>query len=63
MSGVHPKLVSALLGHSKVNLAMDVYDRADEQELRRDLLHSIARWEEAGRELVNCVVLGGPSRI
>ncbi len=32
--GVHPKLVSAVLGHSKVNLAMDVYDRATVEELR-----------------------------
>jgi len=31
---VHPKLVSAVLGHSKVNLAMDVYDRATVEELR-----------------------------
>ena len=32
--GTHPKLVSAILGHSKVNLAMDVYDRATVDELR-----------------------------
>ena len=35
--GVHPKLVSAILGHSKVNLAMDVYDRATVDELRGPL--------------------------
>jgi len=28
-AGVHPKVVSDILGHSKVNLAMDVYDRTD----------------------------------
>ncbi|MGB8582078.1 MAG: tyrosine-type recombinase/integrase [Candidatus Sulfotelmatobacter sp.] len=28
-AGVHPKVISDLLGHSKVNLAMDVYDRTD----------------------------------
>ena len=28
-SGVHPKVVSDILGHSKVNLAMDVYDRTE----------------------------------
>ena len=28
-SGVHPKVVSDILGHKKVNLAMDVYDRTD----------------------------------
>ena len=34
MNGVHPKLVSAILGHSKVNLAMDCYDVATVDELR-----------------------------
>ena len=28
-SGVHPKVVSDILGHKKVNLAMDVYDRSE----------------------------------
>lgn len=28
-AGVHPKVVSDILGHTKVNLAMDVYDRTD----------------------------------
>jgi len=37
MDGVHPKLVSAILGHSKVNLAMDVYDVATVDELRGPL--------------------------
>ena len=37
MDGVHPKLASAILGHSKVNLAMDVYDVATVDELRGPL--------------------------
>src|SRR5205807_4022952 len=28
-SGVHPKVVSDILGHNKVNLAMEVYDRTE----------------------------------
>jgi hypothetical protein len=28
-SGVQPKVVSDILGHDKVNLAMDVYDRTE----------------------------------
>ena len=28
-AGVHPKVVSDILGHNKVNPAVDVYDRAD----------------------------------
>ncbi len=31
-SGVHPKVVSDILGHKKVNLAMDVYDRTDVED-------------------------------
>jgi len=27
-NGVHPKVISSILGHAKVNLAMDTYDRA-----------------------------------
>jgi integrase len=46
-SGVHPKLVSTLLGHSKVNLAMDVYDQADEQDLRGALLQVVTQRREA----------------
>jgi integrase len=33
--GVHPKVVSDILGHSKVNLAMDVYDRRDIQDIEK----------------------------
>ncbi len=32
--GVHPKLISGVLGHSKVQLALDVYDHVDTEELR-----------------------------
>jgi hypothetical protein len=28
-AGVHPRVVSDILGHSKVNLAMEVYDRTE----------------------------------
>lgn len=31
--GTHPKVVAAVLGHSKVNLAMDVYDHVDQSDL------------------------------
>jgi len=31
--GTHPKLVSSLLGHSNVHLAMDVYDHVEIGEL------------------------------
>jgi len=34
-SGVHPKVVSDILGHKKVNLAMDIYDRTDVQDFVR----------------------------
>lgn len=36
-SGVHPKVVSDILGHQKVNLAMDVYDRTDVQDFVQPL--------------------------
>ena len=36
-SGVHPKVVSDILGHKKVNLAMDVYDRTDVQDFVQPL--------------------------
>jgi integrase len=31
-NGTHPKVISDLLGHKKVNLAMDVYDRSNLQD-------------------------------
>jgi len=36
-SGVHPKVVSDILGHKKVNLAMDVYDRTDVEDFVQPL--------------------------
>jgi integrase len=36
-SGVHPKVVSDILGHKKVNLAMDVYDRTDVGDFEKPL--------------------------
>ena len=36
-SGVHPKVVSDILGHTKVNLAMDAYDRTDVQDFVQPL--------------------------
>jgi integrase len=36
-SGVHPKVVSDILGHNKVNLAMDVYDRTELQDFVQPL--------------------------
>lgn len=35
--GVHPKVISAILGHSKVDLAMNVYDQVDISDLRQPL--------------------------
>ncbi len=36
-SGVHPKVVSDILEHKKVNLAMDVYDRTDVEDFVQPL--------------------------
>lgn len=36
-SGTHPKVLSDILGHSKVNLAMDVYDRTSVEEFKGPL--------------------------
>lgn len=35
--GVHPKVISGILGHAKVSLAMDVYDHADVEDFREPL--------------------------
>lgn len=35
--GVHPKVISGLLGHAKVDLAMNVYDHLEAEELREPL--------------------------
>jgi len=34
---VHPKVVCDILGHKKVNLAMDAYDRTDVEDLVQPL--------------------------
>jgi integrase len=36
-NGTHPKVVSDILGHSKVNLAMDVYDRTSIEDFAQPL--------------------------
>jgi integrase len=36
-SGVHPKVISGVLGHSKVTLAMDTYDRTTIDDFRSPL--------------------------
>jgi integrase len=37
--GVHPKAISGLLGHSKVDLAMNVYAHLEAEELRAPFTH------------------------
>jgi integrase len=36
-NGTHPKVISDLLGHKKVNLAMDVYDRSNLKDFEKAL--------------------------
>jgi integrase len=36
-NGVHPKVISGILGHAKVNLAMDTYDRATVDDFERPM--------------------------
>jgi integrase len=36
-NGVHPKVISGILGHAKVSLAMDTYDDADAEDFRLPL--------------------------
>lgn len=38
---VHPRVLSDILGHSKVNLAMDTYDRSDAEDIATVLLPNI----------------------
>jgi integrase len=54
-SGVHPKVISGILGHAKVALAMDVYDHADVEDFRQplavvagELLRNVTKTEAAG---------------
>ena len=54
----HPKVISDILGHSKVNLAMDVYDRTDLQDVSAalatvsELLPTVAK--PAGDAVKSC---------
>jgi integrase len=41
-NGTHPKVISDLLGHKKVNLAMDVYDRSNLQDFEQALRPTVA---------------------
>jgi hypothetical protein len=36
-NGVHPKVISGILGHAKVNLAMDTYDRATVDDFQQPM--------------------------
>ena len=36
-NGTHPKVISDLLGHKKVNLAMEVYDRSSLRDFEQAL--------------------------
>ena len=36
-NGVHPKVISGILGHTRVSLAMDTYDHADVEDFRQPL--------------------------
>lgn len=38
-SGVHPKVISGILGHSGVALAMNTYDHLEAEDLRLPLQH------------------------
>ena len=53
--GVHPKVVSGILGHARVALAMNVYDHADVEDFRQplavvaeELLRSVTKTEAVG---------------
>ncbi len=51
-SGVHPKIVSDILGHNRVNLAIDVYDRTEVQDFVAPLsavtkqLEDVTKWDQ-----------------
>jgi hypothetical protein len=36
-NGVHPKVISGILGHAKVALTMDVYDHTNVDDFRQPL--------------------------
>jgi integrase len=37
-NGTHPRVIADILGHTKVNLAMDIYDRSDTNDVGLALL-------------------------
>ena len=37
-NGIHPRVIADILGHTKVNLAMDTYDRSDTNDVGMALL-------------------------
>ena len=41
---VHPRVLSDILGHSKVNLAMETYDRSDADDIATALLPQTDVW-------------------
>jgi integrase len=54
-SGVHPKVISGILGHARVALAMNVYDHADVGDFQQplatvagELLRNVTKMEVAG---------------
>ncbi len=54
-SGVHPKVISGILGHSRVDLAMNVYDHPDVEDFKQplslvaeNLLRNVTKNEAAG---------------
>jgi len=51
-TGVHPKVVSDILGHSRVALAMDVYDRTDLSDLQPPLM-------AVSKQLLSSVIKSG----
>lgn len=50
-NGVHPKVVSDLLGHERVNLAMDTYDRTEVEDFVAPL--TLVSNQLVGRQLVS----------
>lgn len=42
-NSTHPKVISDLLGHKKVNFAMDVYDRSNLQDFEQALRSTVSR--------------------
>ena len=40
-SGVHPKVISGILGHAKVNLAMDTYDHATVEDFEQPMTDAV----------------------